>query len=90
MMKEKVIAWFDKINPVFDKLGSNIYLQSLSAAMMATLGPVFLGSMSLLMVIFIGSGGKNIAFLQGFVPILMQVTNFTIGAKAQLNTLKIL
>ncbi len=82
MMKEKVIAWFDKINPVFDKLGTNIYLQSLSAAMMATLGPVFLGSMSLLMVIFIGSGGKNIAFLQGFVPILMQVTNFTIGAMA--------
>lgn len=81
-MKEKVIAWFDKVNPYFDKLGTNIYLQALSASMMATLGPVFLGSMSLLLVIFIGNAGKDIGFLQGFVPVLNQVTNFTIGAMA--------
>lgn len=81
-MKEKVISWFDRVNPYFDKLGTNIYLQALSASMMATLGPVFLGSMSLLLVIFIGNTGKNSEFLQGFVPVLSQVTNFTIGAMA--------
>lgn len=81
-MKEKVIKFFDKLNPYFDKLGQSIYLQTISASMMATLGPIFLGSMCLLGVIFITAMGDKVAFLTPFTPILNQVFNFTVGAMA--------
>lgn len=81
-MKEKMITFFDKINPYFDRLGQNKYLQTISTSMMATLGPVFLGSMSLLMVIFASTVGSKIPGLAHFVPVFNQVFNFTVGAMA--------
>jgi len=77
-MKERITDFFDKINPYFERLGNNVYLQSISSAMMSTLGPIFVGSISLLLVIF----GSNIEFLQNYPAILdtfSKVNTLTIG-----------
>lgn len=79
-MKDKVINFFDKVNPYFDKMGQSLYLQTISASMMGTLGPIFLGSMCLLAMIFATAMGDKIPGLAGFIPIFNQVFNFTIGS----------
>lgn len=43
-MKKKVIAFFNRLQPIFGRLGNNKYLQAIMGAMMATLGPMILGS----------------------------------------------
>lgn len=77
-MKDKISNLFDKMNPFFDKVSNNVYLQAISGAMMSTLAPIFIGSISLLLLIF----GSNVEFLQNNPAILQtlsQVNSVTIG-----------
>lgn len=53
-MKDKIQAFFNKITPALDKFSTNKYLQTIMGAMMATLGPVILGSIAVLLSIFTG------------------------------------
>ena len=57
-MKDKISNLFDKMNPFFYKVSNNVYLQAISGAMMSTLAPIFIGSISLLLLIF----GSNVSF----------------------------
>src|SRR5699024_7882975 len=69
---------FDKLNPFFEKMSSNIYLQAISGAMMSLLAPIFIGSIALLLLIF----GSNLEFLQNnpaILSTLSQVNSITIG-----------
>lgn len=80
-MKKKLVDFFDKVNPFFDKLGTNPYLQAISGAMMSTLGPVFIGSIAVLLVVFMNMSET----LQGFtnvIELLGKVNTFTIGSLA--------
>lgn len=54
-MKDKVQNFFAKITPTLDKIGSNKYLQTIMAAMMATLGPIILGSFATLLGVWAGN-----------------------------------
>lgn len=78
-MKEKIVNYFDKINPWFDKLGQNPYLQAVSGAMMATLGPVFIGSLSILCMILMQMNA-SLAGLTGVADILTKINSVTLGA----------
>lgn len=80
-MKEKVTNLFDKLNPWFDKLGANPYLQAISGAMMATLGPLFIGSMSVLIVVLMGMV-PALAKLNKLTELLSKVNTMTLGALA--------
>lgn len=80
-MKEKITAFFNKVSPWFDKLGTNPYLQTISGAMMSTLGPVFIGSISVLLIVLLNfiPGMKE---LTAFTEILSKVNQMTIGSLA--------
>lgn len=80
-MKEKIVNFFDKINPFFDKMGRNPYLQAVSGAMMATLGPVFIGSMSVLLIVLMGMN-ESLSKLTGLIEILSKMNTVTLGATA--------
>lgn len=80
-MKEKITNLFDKLNPWFDKLGANPYLQAISGAMMATLGPLFIGSMSVLIVVLMGMV-PALAKLDKLTELLSKVNTMTLGALA--------
>lgn len=80
-MKEKTTNLFDKLNPWFDKLGANPYLQAISGAMMATLGPLFIGSMSVLIVVLMGMV-PALAKLDKLTELLSKVNTMTLGALA--------
>lgn len=80
-MKEKITNLFDKLNPWFDKLGANPYLQAISGAMMATLGPLFIGSMSVLIVVLMGMV-PALAKLDKLTGLLSKVNTMTLGALA--------
>ncbi|KRM05708.1 pts family oligomeric beta-glucoside porter component iic [Liquorilactobacillus ghanensis DSM 18630] len=54
-MKDKVKNFFNKISPVLNRIGSNKYLQTITAAMMATLGPTILGSFAILLGVWAGN-----------------------------------
>lgn len=54
-MKEKIQHFFTKISPYLDKIGANKYLQAIMGAMMATLGPIILGSFATLLGVFAAS-----------------------------------
>ena len=45
-MKEKMTKFFQRMQPWFDRVGNNKYLQAVMGAMMATLGPMILGSIA--------------------------------------------
>ncbi len=81
-MKEKVSVWFAKLNPLFNKLGRNYYLQAISASMMATLGPIFLGSFAVLLLVFPIEAVPQFLAASGFASILSAVYTFTIGSMA--------
>lgn len=81
-MKEKVSIWVQKLNPIFNKLGQNFYLQAISTSMMATLGPIFLGSIAVLLLVFPIEAVPKFLEAAGFAPILSAVNSFTIGAMA--------
>ncbi|MDN6543653.1 MAG: PTS transporter subunit EIIC, partial [Lentilactobacillus parabuchneri] len=80
-MKEKITNLFNKLNPWFDKLGANPYLQAISGAMMATLGPLFIGSMSVLIVVLMGMV-PSLAKLDKVTDLLSKVNTMTLGALA--------
>lgn len=80
-MKEKITNLFDKLNPWFAKLGANPYLQAISGAMMATLGPLFIGSMSVLFVVLMGMV-PALAKLDKLTALLSKVNTMTLGALA--------
>ncbi|MFR3683611.1 MAG: PTS sugar transporter subunit IIC [Enterococcus sp.] len=80
-MKEKITNLFNKLNPWFDKLGANPYLQAVSGAMMATLGPLFIGSMSVLIVVLMGMV-PALAKLDKLTALLSKVNTMTLGALA--------
>lgn len=54
-MKEKAQSFFSRISPALDKVGNNKYLQTIMGAMMATLGPIILGSFATLLGVFAAS-----------------------------------
>lgn len=76
-MKDKIQAFFNKITPALDKFSTNKYLQTIMGAMMATLGPVILGSIAVLLSIF--TGKLKIAPLTN---VLTAINTFTIGSLA--------
>jgi len=80
-LKEKFTNLFNKLNPWFDKLGANPYLQAISGAMMATLGPLFIGSMSVLIVVLMGMV-PALAKLDKLTELLSKVNTMTLGALA--------
>lgn len=51
-MKDKMTSFFQKMQPWFDRVGNNKYLQSISGAMMATLGPMIIGSFATLIAVY--------------------------------------
>jgi PTS system cellobiose-specific IIC component len=51
-MKDKVTKFFQKLQPTFTKIGNNHYLQAIMGAMMATLGPMILGSFATLLSVY--------------------------------------
>lgn len=46
-MKEKMTKFFQRMQPWFDRVGNNKYLQAVMGAMMATLGPMIIGLLRL-------------------------------------------
>ncbi|UDM71812.1 PTS sugar transporter subunit IIC [Vagococcus fluvialis] len=80
-MKEKITNFFDKVNPWFDKLGRNPYLQAISNAMMATLGPVFIGSISVLIIVLMNMN-NSLAKMTGIINLLGKMNTVTLGATA--------
>lgn len=54
-MKNSIQKFFTKISPTLDKVGTNKYLQTITAAMMATLGPIILGSFATLLGVWAGN-----------------------------------
>lgn len=73
-------SWKDKVDKLLQKVGNNIYLQAISAAMMGALAPIMVGAIALLVVIFANYpfGG----FIKPLVPILTTVNAVTMGAMA--------
>lgn len=80
-MKEKITNFFDKVNPWFDKLGRNPYLQAISNAMMATLGPVFIGSICVLIIVLMNMN-NSLAKMTGIINLLGKMNTVTLGATA--------
>lgn len=80
-MKEKITAFFGRVNPWFDKMGNSPYLQTISGAMMSTLGPVFIGSISVLLVILMNMV-PALSGLHQITAILSKVNTVTLGSLA--------
>lgn len=78
-MKENLVIFFDRVKPFFDKLGSNAYLQVISSAMMGTLGPIFIGSVAVLLAVLPNSLSQ-LSFLTNYIDLFMKINNITIGA----------
>lgn len=72
----------EKLSPVFQMLGQNKYLQTISASMMGTLGPIIVGSIAVLLLVFPVAAVSNAIQAAGLAPILTTVNNVTIGAMA--------
>lgn len=80
-MKEKITHLFEKVSPFFDKLGTNRYLQAISGAMMSTLGPAFIGSISVLLIVLMNMV-PSLSKLTSLITVLGKVNTVTIGALA--------
>ncbi|PMD69808.1 PTS sugar transporter subunit IIC [Companilactobacillus nuruki] len=76
-MKHKLQAFFARITPTLDKISTNKYLQTIMGAMMATLGPVILGSIAVLLSIF-----TQKLKITALATVLTAVNTFTIGSLA--------
>ena len=81
-MKEKLTVFFNKLAPVFAKLGANKYLQTISAAMMGTLGPIIVGSIAVLLIVFPVAAVPAFLESAGLTPVLRAVNSMTIGGMA--------
>lgn len=81
--KEKFTAFMtQKASPLFQKLGENKYLQTISASMTGTLPPIVIGSIAVLLLCFPIKAVVYAVNAAGLVPILGAVNNLTIGAMA--------
>ena len=78
-MKNKLIGFFEKSQPFFDRLGSSAYLQVISSAMMGTLGVIFVGSIAVLLAV-LPSTVSALSFLAAYSPMFLKINNITIGA----------
>lgn len=81
-LKNKITAFFRRINPVINKIGENKYLQTISTTMMATLGPIMVGSVAVLLLAFPVPAVKDFLLKTGMTPILAIVNSVTIGGLA--------
>lgn len=76
-MKEKMTKFFQRMQPWFDRVGNNKYLQAVMGAMMATLGPMIIGSFATLIAVYASKWKMlQLAKIMGFV------NSVTIGAIA--------
>lgn len=80
-MKEKISRLFDRISPFFDKMGTNPYLQAISGAMMSTLGPAFIGSISVLLIVLMNMV-PALSKMENIISLLSKVNTVTLGALA--------
>lgn len=80
-MKAKISHLFDRLSPFFDKMGNSPYLKAISGAMMATLGPVLIGSIAVLLMILPASL-PFLSFLGDFSDLFVKLNTVTIGAMA--------
>lgn len=80
-MKNKIEALSEKIVPFFGRLGSSIYLQAISGAMMGTLGIIMIGSIAVLLLV-LPQSLPALGFLESWAPLLAKVNNLTIGSMA--------
>lgn len=76
-MKDKITTFFQKLQPGFDKVGNNKYLQSIMGAMMATLGPMIIGSFATLIAVYATKW-----YMMELAKIMGFVNSVTIGAIA--------
>lgn len=81
-MRDKLSDFFNRLDPYLNKLGQNRYLQTLSGAMMALMGPLFLGSMAILLNVFPIKQVQNFVKSVGLSPILNAASTLTIGFMA--------
>lgn len=80
-MKEKLVSFFERISPFFDKISRNVYLQAISESMMATLGPILVGSIAVLLLVLPNSVSE-LSFINDFAGILSKVYTLTVGGMA--------
>lgn len=80
-MKDKVINFFDKVSPFFDKLGNNAYLKAISGGMMGTLGPILIGSIAVLLAVLPASM-PFLSFLTNYSGLFNKLNTITIGSMA--------
>lgn len=67
-MKEKMTKFFQRMQPWFDRVGNNKYLQAVMGAMMATLGPMIIGSFATLIAVYASKWKMlQLAKIMGFV-----------------------
>lgn len=78
-MKEKFTSFFDKLSPMFDKLGANPYLKTISIAMMATLGPLLIGSIFVLLSV-LPEQVDFLAFLANYTDFFAKMSSITIDS----------
>ena len=79
--KENVTKFMmQKVNPVFQKLGGNRYLQTISDSMMATLTPIIIGSLAVLLMAFPIPAVKDAMAAAGLSPLFSAVNSLTIGS----------
>lgn len=76
-MKEKISAFFEKISPTLNRIGNNVYLQTIMGAMMALLGPIILGSFATLGAVY-----ATQYKLTAIATLLATVSTLTIGSMA--------
>jgi PTS system cellobiose-specific IIC component len=69
-----------KVSPVFQKLGNNAYLQTISASMMGTLTPIIIGSIAVLLLVFPITAVQNAVAALELSGILSNVNSLTIGS----------
>ena len=81
-MRDKLTVFFNKLAPIFAKLGANKYLQTISAAMMGTLGPIIVGSIAVLLIVFPVAAVPAFLESAGLTPVLRAVNTVTIGGMA--------
>lgn len=80
-MKEKITGFFGKIAPYINKINSNPYLQSISGAMMGTIGIMLIGSISVLMRV-LPRNFPAFSFLSVGADIFGKLNSLTIGSMA--------
>ena len=82
-MKEKLTAVMtQKVSPVFQKLGGNKYLKTISASMMGTLTPIIIGSIAILLNCLPIPAFKEMLNATGLTDLFRAVNSLTIGSMA--------